>query len=190
MFNQQESVEGYIYLIVRNLGKLITHYYTAKAQAKYLKERKQDLENETALCWVIMQKITDSFSRRKCRGFIGIIVSAPFILLSFTALKKTHWFIDPIALYQLTAIIMLHLFTWGRKLSLITLYIPRLKTIEYFSDGCGTQYQNRSNFLNLCMHKKDVKVCAKLNFFATIYGKQPCDGVGGTVERPVAKLSL
>jgi len=67
MVIQQESVEDYIDLIVRNLEKLITHSYIAKAQAKYLKKRKQDLEEE-----------------------IGIIVSAPFILLSFTALKKAH----------------------------------------------------------------------------------------------------
>ena len=67
MVIQQESVEDYIDLIVRNLEKLITHSYIAKAQAKYLKERKQDLEEE-----------------------IGITVNAPFILLSFTALKKAH----------------------------------------------------------------------------------------------------
>ena len=40
------------------------------------------------------------------------------------------------------------------------------------------------------MHKKDVKVSAKWNFLATSHGKQPCDGIGGTVKRLVAKASL
>ena len=31
---------------------------------------------------------------------------------------------------------------------------------------------------------------AKWNFFATSYGKQPCDGIGGTVKRLAAKASL
>ena len=49
MVIQQESVEDYIHLVVRNLEQLSTHSYIAKAKAKYLKERIQDLEEETTL---------------------------------------------------------------------------------------------------------------------------------------------
>ena len=49
MVIQQESVEDYIDLIGGNLEKIITHCHIAKAQTTYLKERKQDLEEETAL---------------------------------------------------------------------------------------------------------------------------------------------
>ena len=82
---------------------------------------------------------------------------------------------------------MLHLFTWCRKL----LYrIPRLETIKYFSDGCCAQYKNKNIFLNLYMQKKDFKVSAKWNFFATNHGTQPCDGISGTIKHLGAKASL
>ena len=55
-----------------------------------------------------------------------------------------------------------------------------LKKIIYFSDGCGRQYKNYKNFMNLMQRK----------FFATSHGKNACDGVGGTVKRPAAHVSL
>jgi len=47
--------------------------------------------------------------------------------------------------------------------------------------------QESQNFLNLCQHKADFDMEAKWVFFATSHGKQPCDGIGGTV---MAKASL
>ena len=57
--------------------------------------------------------------------------------------------------------------------------IPKVKSIEYFSDGCSGQYKNFKNFLNLCHHKEDFNFKAKWSFFGTNHGKSPCDGVGG-----------
>ena len=39
-------------------------------------------------------------------------------------------------------------------------------------------------------HAEDFHLNAKWNFFATSHGKQPCDGIGGTVKRLAAKASL
>lgn len=61
--------------------------------------------------------------------------------------------------------------------------IPKVKSIEYFSDGCSGQYKNFKNFLNLCHHKEDFNFNAKWSFFTTKHGKSPCDGVGGPVEQ-------
>ena len=68
--------------------------------------------------------------------------------------------------------------------------LPNVKSIEYFTDGCAAQYKNYKNFANLCNHQKDFGLDAKWNFFATSHGKQPCDGIGGTMKRIVAKESL
>jgi len=62
--------------------------------------------------------------------------------------------------------------------------------VEYYSDGCAGQYKNRKNFYNLCQHKSDFNIEAKWIFFAANHGKQPCDRVGDTVKRLVAKASL
>ena len=62
--------------------------------------------------------------------------------------------------------------------------------IYYFSDGCGGQYKNRKNFLNLCFHFTDFGILAEWHFFATSHGKNACDGVGGVVKRTAARCSL
>ena len=65
-----------------------------------------------------------------------------------------------------------------------------LKKIEYYTDGCASQYKNCKNFANLCKHKEDFGVRAEWSFFATSHGKFACDGIGGTVKRSTALESL
>ena len=60
----------------------------------------------------------------------------------------------------------------------------------YFSDGAGSQYKNRKNFVNLCHHKEDLGICAEWHFFTTSHGKEACDGLGGTVKTLAARASL
>jgi len=64
------------------------------------------------------------------------------------------------------------------------------KKIYYFSDGAASQYKNRKNFVNLCLHNHDFGIKAEWHFSATSHGKGACDGLGGTVKRLAAKASL
>ena len=68
--------------------------------------------------------------------------------------------------------------------------MPAITNIQYFRDGCAGQYKNFKNFLNLCFHKDDFGLSTKWSFFATSHGKSPCDGIGGTVKRKIARTSL
>ena len=68
--------------------------------------------------------------------------------------------------------------------------LPGIKNVRYWSDGCAGQYKNYKNMMNLCMHKEDFQLDATWSFFATSHGKSPCDGVGGTVKRKIARCSL
>jgi hypothetical protein len=43
---------------------------------------------------------------------------------------------------------------------------------------------------NLKNHFTDFGLHAEWHFFATGHGKSPCDGIGGTVKRIIAKLSF
>ena len=65
-----------------------------------------------------------------------------------------------------------------------------IKKLIYFSDGAASNYKNYKNFVNLCNHKADLGIDAEWHFFATFYRKGPCDGLGGTVKRLAAKVSL
>lgn len=68
--------------------------------------------------------------------------------------------------------------------------VPSVKKVIYFTDGSSSQYKNKKNFMNLCLHEKDFDLEAEWNFFATAHGKNACDGVGGTTKREVTKKSL
>ena len=68
--------------------------------------------------------------------------------------------------------------------------LTQVKKLFYFSDGCGGQYKNYKNFMNLCLHKQDFGLDAEWIFIANSHGKSPCDGIGGTVKRHAAKKSL
>jgi len=68
--------------------------------------------------------------------------------------------------------------------------LPHIRKIFYFSDGAAAQYKNFKNFANLSFHHEEFGIAAEWHFFATSHGKSPCDGVGGTVKREVARASL
>ena len=69
-------------------------------------------------------------------------------------------------------------------------YFPERKNLEYYSDGCTSEYKNCTNFLHLCKYKKLYDVNVQWVFFATSHGKSPCDALGGTLKREAAKESL
>ena len=78
-------------------------------------------------------------------------------------------------------------------IALLKRVLPRRsqpQKIMYFSDGAGSQYKNRKNFVNLCHHKSDFGISAEWHFSATSHGKGACDGLGGTVKRLAARASL
>ena len=65
-----------------------------------------------------------------------------------------------------------------------------MKTVHYFSDGCAAQYKNCKHFVNLCHHLTDFLIDRLWNFFATSNGELPCDGIGCTVKRLIARASF
>jgi hypothetical protein len=73
---------------------------------------------------------------------------------------------------------------------LVSDVLPYLKKVYYFSDGASSQYKDCKNFLNLCYHAEEFHVAAEWNSFATLHGKNPCDGTGGTVKQLVVYARL
>ena len=62
--------------------------------------------------------------------------------------------------------------------------------VLYFNDWPASQYKNFKNFVNLCYHEIDHGIQAQWHFFATSHGKSPCNGIGGTTKRLVARETL
>lgn len=63
--------------------------------------------------------------------------------------------------------------------------VTSVKTVLYGSDGAGSQLKNCYNLARLLYHKEDFNCKATWNFFETVHGKGPVDGVGGEVKRSV-----
>lgn len=66
----------------------------------------------------------------------------------------------------------------------IRVELPFIKKLLYFSDT------KTSLIFVIIRHQKDHGLDAEWHFFATSHGKSPCDGIGGTVKRLVARASL
>ena len=51
----------------------------------------------------------------------------------------------------------------------IKCFIPELRKIYYYSDGCARQYKKRFNFMHLCYHKMDFDTECEWHFFLQLH---------------------
>ena len=110
-----------------------------------------------------------------------------FILRMIQAVFST----SPSVLYQMTTHTICFVYEVQKTMiNYLHELLPQVKKLFYFSDGCGGQYKNYKNFMNLCLHKQDFGLDAEWIFFPTSHGKSPCDEIGGSVKRHAAKRSL
>ena len=104
------------------------------------------------------------------------------------AISVTSWFLRPLQ-YDTTAV-----FLYQRCfIAFLKRFLPSTtqpQKIMYFSDGAGSQYKNRKNFINLCHHEEDFRILAEWHFSTTAHGKGSCDRIGGIVKRLAARASL
>ena len=187
------TYDEYKEALITMIDDLTKHSYLAKCQAKFLKAKKEELSANEGIVlgdfaenyqFLIQDEIQSyHWSKEYCtlhplvlyfRGPSGNIEHESFCFISD---DNTH---DTSFVYKLQTIFLEHL----------KLKHPNIDKLYYFSDGCGGQYKNYKNFMNLCMHEHDFNIKAEWVFFATSHGKSPCDGIGGAVKRHVAKRSL
>ena len=96
----------------------------------------------------------------------GLATIHPFVFSykddSESALKNDNFVL--ISECKIHDTVVVHLF---QKFLIDFLYkkFSVFQKIIYFSDGCSGQYENRKNFLNLCLHKDDFGVPKRWRFF-------------------------
>ncbi|XP_047133454.1 uncharacterized protein LOC124811601 [Hydra vulgaris] len=189
---QLVTIPDYVNMVMEKLVKLTTHSYISKCQSKYFKNLKEELPSGSA---IILGDFAENYSfvvQDEVQGFHWnnlqctlhpvvvyykenqVLHSTSYCIISD---DNTH---DVPMVYEVQKSIINNL---KQK-------IPSIVNVVYFSDGCSSQYKNCKNIFNLCQHKSDFGIDAKRVFFATSHGKQPCDGIGGTVKRLVANASL
>lgn len=188
------TLDEYLNTLVASIEKLIPHSFIAKSQSKFLKDKKANLQKDEAIVlldfsqnfsYVIQNEIQSNYwSRDYCSLHTVVIYThgttpdKPTITSLCVCSDDLHH--DVAFVYETQKFIT---DTLKEK-------FPDVKDIMYFSDGCGGQYKNFKNFLNLSHHETDFQMKATWGFYATSHGKSACDGIGGTLKRMVTKASL
>ena len=189
------TIQSFIDSLCSSADKATDHQFIAKSQASYLRSCKDNLRpNESALILLDFAENYSLVCQDAVQGFHWETSQAtlhPFVVYYREEvggeLKSLSVCIISDDREHVTGTV--HAFQKA-MLEKVKLHLPQVKNIIYFSDGAAGQYKNCKNFINLCFHEKDFGVKAEWNFFATSHGKSPCDGVGGTVKRLVARASL
>ena len=187
------SVQEYIAYVVQAIDQLTGHSFIAKCQSTYLKDSKENLNSTTCIIlmdfaenykYVIQDEIQSfHWNNQQCTlhpvviYYRGPTNDIKVLSLCIISDDNDH---DTCFVHEVQRLVTDYL-----KASL-----PHIRSIKYFTDGCAGQYKNYKNFINLLFHHKDFQIGADWSFFATSHGKSPCDGVGGTIKRSVARASL
>ena len=192
LLNITEDVVDFVDVLLDKLEALKVHDFVYRQQASYFSDLKENLaedsciavgdfsENFTFLIQDAVQGNHWSKDQATLHPFVcyakigGVLKTIPVLIISD---HLTH---DTVAV-----------FAFQKRLHTLlnTLLGTRRKQI-YFSDGCGKQYKNCKNFLNVAYHKDDFGIPAVWNFFATAHGKGCWDGLAGSVKRQAAHESL
>ena len=189
----EKSVSDFITDFCDAIEKLAAHDFVAKAQSSFLNHLKNSLTKGEVIVLgdfsenysFVVQDEVQSYHWSKDQ-----VTLHPFVCYWVENGEPKHTSYVAISECLVHDTAAVHLFQSGMITYLQQKLGCRPKKIYYFSDGCSGQYKNRKNFVNLCHHEMDFGIPAEWHFFATAHGKGPCDGVGGTLKRIVARVSL
>ena len=177
-------------MLIDAIDKLTKHSYLAKCQAQHLNDKKQSLRSEEALVlgdfaenyqFLIQDKIQSyHWSNEYCTlhpvvaHFKDDTGSLWHISICFILDDNSH---DTCFVYEVQ----------NTMINYLHELLPQVKKLLYFSDGCGGQYKDYKNFMNLCLHKQDFGLDTEWIFFATSHSKSPRDGIDGSVKCHIVK---
>lgn len=192
LIEKREDIDAFLNSLSKAIVKLTRHHFIAKEQSSYFSNLKSMLHEEEIIA---VGDFSENYtyiiqdSAQGCRWDNSQCTIHPFIIYfkqNNILQHQSYCFISddlkhtPVMVYAFISYLVEN----------IKQKLPDVTKIHYFSDGCPTQYKNKSNFINICHHKLDFKIEAEWNFFATAHGKNACDGLGGTIKRSLSKASL
>ena len=156
---QTTPVDEFIELLVFHIDNLSKHSFIAKSQPRYLKARKEGIDEETCIILLDFAKNNHFIVHDEVQGY--------------------HWNKDQCTLRLVV------IYYEDQQNQLIRKSICVLS--DNWSDDYAGQYKNFKNLMGLCNHVNDFGFHGIWLFFATSLGKSPCDGIGETVTRKIAQ---
>lgn len=188
------TVEELIELLEPALTNLLQHDFIAKKQSQYLREIKNQLEPG---CVLVIGDFAENYSfvvQDAIQGYYWSNDQATVHPWTCYYRSSEDIEVQHLSIAMISDCLKHDVFavaTFQKQLvKFIKSKLPAVHKIIYYSDGAGSQYKNRKNFLNVCLHEHDYGIPAEWHFFASYHGKGPCDGLGGTLKRGAARASL
>ena len=163
LYTQTTSTQEFIELIVNAISNLTVHSYIAKCQARYLKDRKDNLSGTACIVLLDFAENYQFMVQDEIQGFHWNNIGCTLHPVALYHMKDGELQCESLCVisddmehdtpfvYQVQAEVVKYL---KREL-------PHVIDIEYFSDGCAGQYKNFKNILNLCHHFVDFGITAK-----------------------------
>lgn len=194
LVEEELDFNDFIDLLIKKLDKLTEHNYVAKKQGEYFKKLKENLQFGECVVVLdfaenysfVVQDAAQSFHWNNSQATIH-----PFVIYFADKDGKIgHRCYACISDHRTHDTVTVFSFLKHFHEKYISQEFPFVHKIIYFSDGSAAQYKNFKNLTNLIFHYDDFGVQAEWNFYATSHGKNACDGVGGTIKRIAARVSL
>ena len=160
---QTTSIIEFLELLVDAISKLTVHSFIAKCQARYLKDRKDNLLETSCIALLDFAENYQFMVQDEIQGFHWNNISCTLHPVALYSMKDGKLHCSSICVisddmehdtpfvYQVQSEVVQYL----KK------ELPHVIDIEYFSDGCAGQYKNFKNVLNLCHHVTDFGITAR-----------------------------
>lgn len=194
LVKHEYSVNDYLVKLEAQIkDKLLEHDFIAKSQSDYVRTRRQNLKEYEAMAIGDFAQNYTTFYQDQVQGSYWNgkqITIHPFAIYLEGEEKidiDSFIVISENTKHDIYAVL---LFRYKLIDYLKSKYGERIKKIIYVSDGAGSQYKNKSNFLTLADHYNTHGIEAEWHFFASCHGKSACDGLGGTVKRLARNATL
>ena len=167
-----KSSDDFVDTFCEKLEVLLPHSFIAKQQSSFQTKLKSDLLPGELLVTADFSQNYSFWLQDAAQGFHLNNSQAtihPFVAESGELHHLSFVIISDCLRHDTVAV---HLFQRSLVDFLREKFGSLPQKIYYFSDGAASQYKNRKNFINLCLHEADVGVPAEWHFSATSHGKR------------------
>ena len=185
-----ESIEDLLEEFNSQWKSYLKHSYTTTQQSNYIKEIKEDASENTTI--IVHIDFTENHTLLKQREIMQAHWTNPqaaIFTIHFKINKDKHHCMVIISDYLVHDVEFLHAAQGIISAYVLSVY-PRVKQLNYVSDGAPQHFKNNKNILNLTYHQTDFGIPAAWSFSSTAHGKSAVDGIGAAVKCRATKRVL
>lgn len=192
LIKQCLPVHEFVAELSSQLNKLLVHHFIAKNQSKYIKERKENLQEDEVLLQCdfsenfayIAQNAAQAFHYNNEQCTVHTVV---FYYKRNNEIKhQSVILLSDSTVHDTAAVYIMQ----QKVIPFIKETCPKARNIIYATDGAKQHYKNKFQMANLVKHKDDFGLEGEWHYHATAHGKGACDGLGAVLKKEATRASL